>query len=182
MKTIPLYTLCIILLVLSACRSDKSDQVIIPVPNGDFEQWDNLLFLTDWETNSCPPCVPAYDPYVVKRDSDAYHGKYAAQFIFNHVYKSLAVSKFAISMHPSSLTGCLKSVIASNDTVMIHIDIFSDNKVVDNLYETTSSDIYKRFEIPITNSSDKVDTVSITIVGGGKAGTVAVVDDLELVR
>ena len=60
-----------------------------------------------------------------------------------------AFHKFQISLHPTMLTGYIKSNIASGDTAIIHIDLYSSNNVVDNgnLFETNSHLNYIKIEI-----------------------------------
>ena len=39
------------------CTKTNNPQEIIPIPNGDFENWDAQPVLLNWQTNSCPLCV-----------------------------------------------------------------------------------------------------------------------------
>lgn len=167
-----------------SCKKDTDNQKTIDIPNGDFEQWDNMLKLISWQTNSCPACVPPYDPYVIKQVTDSYHGQYAAKFIYNNVFKSKATNKFAISMHPTLLTGYLKSSISYGDTIQISIDIFLNHQVVDSgrLFETLSTTNYNKFEIPITSNSNKADSALIKIIGGGNENTEFIIDYLNLIK
>lgn len=182
MKPLNLIILCFLLAILSSCKKDPTSPTnqIIGIPNGDFEQWTNAPTLVNWQTNSCPMCVPPINEYVVVKDSLAYHGKYAAKFITN----GWAKSKFAISTHPTFLTGYINSKITPGDTAKIFIDIFYNKQVVDSgkLYKTSSTENYKEFKISITNNSIKADSAEITIIGGGKQNTEITIDYLTLIK
>jgi hypothetical protein len=172
------------MLTFSGCRKNTANQQIIPIPNGDFELWDTMPNLYDWQTNSCPACLPPYETYIVQKVTDASHGQYAAKFIYNNVYSSLANNKFPISLHPSLLTGYIKSGIANGDTAIIHVDLFSGNNIVDggNFYETSSNPNYKKIEISISQTSPTVDSALIKIVGGKKQNTELYVDNLVFLK
>ncbi len=167
-----------------SCRKNTSDQQTISIPNGDFELWDNMPNLYNWQTNSCPACVPPYETYIVQKVTDAAHGNYAAKFIYNNIYRSYAMNKFSIPVHPDSLIGYIKSNIASDDTSEIHIDLFSGNNIVDggSYYETSSTVNYKKIEIPISQNSSVTDSASIKIVGGKKETTDLYVDNLVFLK
>jgi hypothetical protein len=172
------------MLALFSCKKDTASQEIIPIPNGDFELWNNMPTLLYWQTNSCPACVPPWETYIVQKVTDAFNGQFAAKFIYNNVSRSFANNKFSISLHPTNLTGYIKSAIASGDTALIHIDLFSGTTVVDygNLYETSSTTNYKKIEIPISQNSTSADSALITIVGGKKQGTELYVDNFVLFK
>ena len=186
MKNLKLIILFLLLAIVSSCKKNHNslNNQIIAIPNGDFEQWTNLLTLVNWQTNSCPMCMTPINEYVVEKDSLAYHGEYAAKFIFNGLYKSRGQNKFAISIHPTLLTGYINSTITPGDTAKISIDIFYNKQVVDSgkLYETSSTTNYKEFKIPITNNSIKADSAEITIIGGGKQNTELTIDYLTLIK
>jgi hypothetical protein len=184
MKAGKLLMTIFIMLTFSGCKKDTVNQQIIPIPNGDFELWDTMPNLYDWQTNSCPACVPPYETYIVQKVTDASHGQYAAKFIYNNVYSSLANNKFPISLHPSLLTGYIKSDIANGDTAIIHVDLFSGNNIVDdgNFYETSSNANYKKIEISISQTSPTVDSALIKIVGGKKQNTELYVDNLVFLK
>ena len=182
-----LFTTFILSLTILSCKKENNvsnNQQIIPIPNGDFEFWDNMPNLNTWQTNSCPACVPPYETYIVKKVTDASNGQYAAKFIFNNVYKSYATNKFQILLHPSLLTGYIKSNITNGDTATIHIDLFSGNNIIDNgnFYETTSNSNYRQIEIPISQYSNSIDSASITISGGKKQGTELYIDNLVFIK
>ena len=184
MKGLRLFLSFTFLLTLSSCKKDTANSQIIPIPNGDFEDWNNMSNLLIWQTNSCPACVPPYETYIVQKVTDAYSGKFAAKFIYNNVYKSRADNKFPIAYHPSLLTGYVKSNITNGDTAVIHIDLFSGTNIADsgNWYGTSSIGNYKKVEIPISQTSSTVDSALITIVGGEKQNTVLYVDDLVFIK
>ena len=184
MKTKKIFIAIFIMLTFFSCKKGTSNQQIIPIPNGDFELWDNMPNLYNWHTNSCPACVPPYETYIVQRGTEASHGQYAAKFIYNGVYSSSATNKFPISLHPTLLTGYIKSNIANGDTATIHVDLFSGTNVVDggNFYETSSTADYKKIELSISQASSTVDSVLIKIVGGKKQNTELYVDNLVFLK
>lgn len=172
------------MLTFYGCKKDPANQQIIPIPNGDFELWDNMPNLYSWQTNSCPACVPPWDTYVVKKVTDVSHGQFAASLIYNGVYSSVAINKFALPVHPTSLTGFIKSNIIPGDTAIIHIDLYSGNTIVDNgnYYETSSTVNYRKIEIPISQTSTNADSALIKIVGGKKRNTALFVDNFVLLK
>ena len=184
MKLIILFVSILILVTFFSCKKTSTNQQIIPIPNGDFELWDNMPVLLFWQTNSCPACVPPYDTYIVKKVTDASNGLFAAKFINNNVYPGFATNKFSISLHPTLLRGYIKSNIASGDTAIIHIDLFSGNNIVDsgNWYETSSTANYMKIEIPLSQNSSSADSALIRIVGGKKPNTELYVDNLVLIK
>ena len=143
----------IFLLTFLSCKKSNSNSQIIHIPNGDFENWDNMPNLLFWQTNSCPACVPPYETYIIKKVTDAYSGQFAAKFIYNNVYQSWAINKFPISIHPNLLTGYVKANITTGDTAIIHIDLFSGANIVDigNWYETSSIAKYKKLKYEFRN-------------------------------
>jgi hypothetical protein len=177
----------IAILIASAifsCKKDAVNQEIIAIPNGDFELWDNMPTLLLWQTNSCPACDPPFETYIVQRVTDAISGQFAAKLIYNNVYSSYANNKFSISLHPTNLTGYIKSAITAGDTAIIHIDLFLGKNIVDtgNWYETSSSSEYKKIEILISQNSSSADSALIRIAGGKKLNTVIYVDNFEFVK
>lgn len=187
MKNLNFIILCLLIAMVSSCSktsNNTNSQNIISIPGGDFEQWNSWPVLINWQTNSCPLCMTPYNQYVVVQDSLAYHGKYAAKFIYNGIYISRGQNKFAISAHPTLLTGYINSTIASGDTATISIDILYKNQIVDSgkLYETSSTTNYQEFEIPITTNSLKADSAEINITGGNKTNTEFTIDYLALIK
>jgi hypothetical protein len=182
MKAVNLFISVLITLVLFSCKKETPSQQIIPIPNGDFELWDNMPALLFWQTNSCPLCDPPFETYIVQKVTDAVSGQFAAKLISNNVYSSFANNKFSITLHPTHLTGYIKSTIVSGDTAIIHIDLFSGNNIVDNgnWYETSSTAKYTRIEIPISQNSTSVDSALIRITGGKKTNTELYVDNFVL--
>ncbi len=165
-----------------ACNKSASSTQIIPIPNGDFENWDNSPYLLSWQTNSCPLCVPPYETYIVKKSTEAENGYFAAKFIYNNVYSSYAFIKFPVSTKPDLLSGYIKSSVTVGDSVQIQIDVFSNNKIIDsgNWSETTTSTNYKKIEIPLLQTSSVADSVSIRIIGGQKLKTELFIDNFIL--
>ena len=160
-----------------------SRQLDFSIPNGDFEQWENEK-LTIWQTNSCPFCVPPYETYIVQKENDAAHGQFAAKFVYNNVYRSVATNKFALSVHPAALTAYVKSNIASGDTAILRVDLFLNDALVDTgiWLETSSTTYYKKLEIQITQNNLNVDSALITILGGHGQNTELVVDNLQFLK
>lgn len=172
MKTINALFLFTAAIGFVSCTSDINVQpqpsvASIPVPNGDFEMWSTQLPVA-WETNSCPPCVPAYETYIVQQDTDAYQGQYAAKFIYNNVYPARAENHFSISRHPEELNAFVKCNLAANDSVHISVTLFHNNVAVDDgdWYGTTSITSYTQIQVPISQNAAQADSVSIVIEGG----------------
>ena len=173
MKVVRAAVCLIAVIIVASCSKKNNPQPgIIPIPNGDFENWTGTDRLQNWTSNSCPECVPPFETYIVQKDSNAYHGKYAAKLVYNDVYAALAENKFFIPSHPVSLTAYIKSAIAGADTVSIKIRLYKNNAVADSgLWLGTSSvDKYAKINIAITQSSMQVDSAKITITGGHVKG------------
>jgi hypothetical protein len=181
-KALPIIMLSV--LSMLGCKKETAIQQIIPIPNGDFELWDNMPNLYSWKTNSCPACLPPYETYIVQKVREASNGQFAARFIYNYVYRSYATNKFPVSIHPGVLTGYIKSNIASGDTAIIHVDLFSGNTIVDNgnFSETSSNKNYRKITIPISQYATNADSALIKIIGGNKQGTELFVDNLVLLK
>lgn len=181
------YTIFLIVLTVlfaAGCSKESNTDIIIPIPNGDFEIWDERPVLDKWITNSCPECLPAFETYIVRKLAEAQSGSSAASFIYNNVYQSYATNKFEITTDPDLLTGYIKSNITAGDTAMIRIDIIKGNNIVDSgsYFETTSHSGYTKFDIPVSQNSSQTDSAFIQIWGGKKAGTEITVDNLVLSR
>src|SRR5579872_6746019 len=99
MKKVLLFIVCVLVIALQGCIKENT---LTPsnLPNGDFEGWTVNDELQDWKTNSCPECYPAYNSYVVQKTTEAYHGQYAAKFIYNGVYPAVASELFGVPSHP----------------------------------------------------------------------------------
>ncbi len=131
MKTIQLIIASAAIIFATGCTKDKEvqpqspnqAQQLIPIPNGDFENW-NSLSLQNWKTNSCRLCTPPYETYIIKQDSDFYHGQFAAKFIYNNVYPAKAENKFSVPSHPSNLKAYVKFNLYGTDTVTYKINLF----------------------------------------------------------
>ncbi|HEY8784498.1 MAG TPA: hypothetical protein VIM16_22925 [Mucilaginibacter sp.] len=171
MKTIKVLFFLIAIAVVAGCKKDKTVRQNNPIPNGDFENWANYNSLQDWKTNSCPLCVPAVNTYTVQQVTDAYHGKFAAKFIYNGVYAAMAENKFKIQSHPVSLTAFVKNNLYGTDTVTIKIKLFKDLVVIDSGQWVGTSSItnYTKITIPITQNSFQADSALIFIKGGDKS-------------
>jgi hypothetical protein len=118
------------------------------------------------------------------QETEAVSGKFAAKFIFNGVYSSIATNKFAISSHPTALKGYIKSNISNGDTAIIHIDVFSGNNIVDKgeYFEISSTSNYKPITIRLSQTAITADSALIEIRGGNKGNTFMYVDNLTLIK
>lgn len=184
MKAFPVLLNMLFAAILLSCKKQTVASQVIPIPNGDFELWDSMPLLYNWQTNSCRACVPPWETYIIKKVTDKANGQFAAQFIYNNAYSSLAENKFPIPAHPTSLVGDIKSNIAPGDTATIYVDLFSNGNIVagGDFYETTSSPNYRRIEIPITQTTAQVDSALVKIAGGKKQNTQLFVDNLVFVK
>ena len=180
MKAKALFMIMLLVQIFLSCKKQAANQQITPIPNGDFEQWDEMSNLKIWQTNSCPACVPPYETYIVQKVTDAANGQFAARFIYNNIYRSYANNKFSVFSHPGLLSGYIKSNIASGDTAFIFIDLFSGNNIVDKgyFYETSSNANYRKIKIQISQTNTIVDSALIKIIGGKKQNTELFVDNL----
>jgi hypothetical protein len=139
-----------------------------PFPNSDFESWTNNT-LQNWTTNSCAGCYTAFNTYAVERDSSmAYHGKYAAKFVYNNIYAAKAENKFPLTVHPSNLVGYIKTSMYGADAVSIKIRLYKNMLVVDSgqWQAVSSTSRYIRISLPITGSTMQIDSAKVTIIGG----------------
>ena len=184
MRLLKLQVLLFFLLACAACTKNTSSTQIIPIPNGDFENWDSSPYLLNWQTNSCPQCLPPYETYIVEKTSEAIQGYFAAKFIYNNLYSSYAFIKFPVSANPNLFTGYIKSNITAGDTAQIVINVFSNNKMIDSgrWLETSTSINYKKIEIPLSQTLNLADSISIKITGGHKQNTELFVDNLILTK
>jgi hypothetical protein len=162
------------MVAFAGCKKDKivMQTNATVIPNGDFENWDNMSLLENWKTNSCPACVPPFETYIVQRDTNAYHGKFAAKFIYNNVYAAWAENKFKLDGHPASLTAYTKCNLYGNDTVSVKIRLFRNSAVIDSgqWFGTSSINTYTKIVIPISQNSLQADSAQISIKGGHKIG------------
>jgi hypothetical protein len=173
--------------------------VFAQTPNAGMENWSTEPLLLNWKTNSYPLTLPPYDPYIVKKDSDSYSGKWAANLYANGVFKAYAKTKFQVFTHPSNLTLHYKLIFApcvndpgfpQKDTASVLVELFYQGVLVDqgSWYSTATVFDYTGLQIPITQNAPNVDSCSITLWGGkvlGGCGFVAQstefkVDQLEL--
>jgi hypothetical protein len=179
---IKILTLLSSLLLIMACKKDAAltvptppvtQSTLIPVPNGDFENWKfrggSVNPLLSWKTPDCIPCVGPADSYEVKPDSQTvYHGKYSAKFIVYGASRAFAINKFACSYHPTCLQAYVKdTMVNATDSVLIKIDVFYQNNRVDSGKWMATSNIttYSLINIPITQNHALADTIIITVLG-----------------
>lgn len=137
------------------------------IPNSDFEIWNGGPTIADWQTNSCPLCVPPYNTYLIHQDStDVYHGKYAARFEYGGLYHTIASTKFALTLHPAFLNAyVMQATHGITDTAFIHMRLYNNNAVVDSgqWVNTDSIATYSHIMIPVSQSLSPVDTADVTI-------------------
>ncbi|HVV54671.1 MAG TPA: hypothetical protein VHC47_05085 [Mucilaginibacter sp.] len=159
----------IILAWISGCKKD-APLPATNVPNGDFENWTGLNYLQGWDSNSCPPCVPPYDTYIVKKSTDAYHGQYAAELTYNTVYPAYASNKFAVKENFRQLTGYVKCTLYGKDTVSVWFKRFSGTTTVDSGKWSSTSSIknYQQFTISLSPAPVAIDSVQVVLRGGNK--------------
>jgi len=168
--------IAILLITITGCSktvTTTDPALIIPIPNGDFENWDGWPSPLDWRTNSCPPCVGPFDEYIIKQDAAAYHGSFAANFIYNFHLAPKAENKFYISAHPTELVGHIKCSMPPLDTVSIIIKLYNGNAMVDSgqWIGTTSIANFSELRIPLTQNAANADSAYIKIQGGHKAAS-----------
>jgi len=161
----------IVFIAIAGCTKDRIGQSNL-IPNGDFESWSENLLLANWESNSCPFCDPPFETYIVQKDSSAYHGKFAAKFIYNNIYAAWAENKFSLSAHPLFLGGYVKCNLYGTDTVSVRIKLYMNKEVVDSgeWLGTSSIADYQHIDIPISQHSSQVDSALIRITGGHRTG------------
>jgi hypothetical protein len=177
-KSISLLIVCVMLMMASCDKEnavqkkpDSNAKLLITVPNGDFELWDPGYWLSVWKNNSCPPCMQPVETYIVKQDSIAYSGQFAAKFIFNNAYPSWAENKFAISYHPLQLNANVKCNLVAGDTVLIKVSLFNNSQVCDSgiWLGLNSINVYSPIAVAISQSSAQADSCVIFIRGGQKS-------------
>ena len=171
MKAIKVLLGVIVVILSLSCNKKNGVKPDMSVLNGDFEDWtDGRLF--SWSTNSCVYCTQQIETDIVQQDINAYHGKYAAKFLYNNVQPAWAENEFYISKHPVNLTAYVKLAIYGTDTVSIKIRIYKSTAKVDSgLWLGTSSiSKYTKIVIPVTQSSMQADSARITITGGHVKG------------
>jgi hypothetical protein len=173
MKTInAILLLCIATFAISCSKDEEipnpsQPQQNIPVANGGFENWTNNL-PDNWTTNSCPPCMAPYETYIVRQDTVAYQGQFAAKFIYNNTYAAWAQNGFAVTTHPQYLSAYVKCNLVTTDSVLIRVKVFNNNVEVDSgeWYGTTSISNYTQLNVPISQNATQADSVNIYIEGG----------------
>ncbi|MDQ3112192.1 MAG: hypothetical protein M3R17_20095 [Bacteroidota bacterium] len=188
-----------VLLILSStfgAVSCKKDEPVSPtpqqtqqqqIPNGSFENWSNQL-PGNWTTNSFPAaCVTPYETYIVRQDTFAHDGQFAAKFIYNNTYAAWAHNGFSITSHSAQLSAYVRCMLVPTDSVLIRVKLFNNNTEVDNgeWYGTSSIANYTQIIIPVSQNATMVDSASIYIEGGHRTNltgnnTEFWVDDIEL--
>jgi hypothetical protein len=173
--------------------------VFAQTPNAGMENWSSEPLLLNWKTNSYPLTLPPYDPYIVKKDSDSYSGKWAANLYANGVFKPFAKTTFQANGHPVNLLLYYKLTFApcvndpgfpEKDTASVLVELFSQGIVVDqgSWFGVASVADYTLLQIPITQNATNVDSCRITLWGGKVLGGCGIVvqstefkvDQLEL--
>ncbi len=186
MKKTLFFISLVIIIALHGCKKlEPTPQFAIP--NGDFESWTSGDYLVDWTGDSCPACVPPYETYIIQKTTEAYHGQYAAKFLYNGLYPAYANNKFVVSGHPAALSGYAKCQLYGDDTVSVKVLVYYANAVVDSgkWLNTASTTNYQAFTINLTQSSAHADSVLVSIKGGNKMdanhnGSVLWIDYLSL--
>lgn len=147
------------------------------IPNSDFELWDNQPVPLYWETNSHPLTLPAYDPYIVKRDTERFTGNYAADLYANGHFKAFAKTTFAVPHHPKQLSLYYKLQFApcvndngypDQDTASVLIEVLHNGNVVDMGYwqSQLTTFNYTHLIVPVSQSSVQFDSCRVTLWGG----------------
>ncbi len=169
MKKTFLLIILIAIVALQSCKKGAPGPQFT-IPNSDFENWTSDDYLQDWTSNSCPACVPPFETYIVQKTTEAYHGRYAANLVYNGVYAAYISNKFAVTGHPSALSGYAKCQLYGDDTVSVKVRVYNANVVVDSgqWLSTASLSSYKPFTVNLTHSSAHADSVLILIKGGNK--------------
>ena len=169
------------------------------IPNSDMENWTSAPTLIGWETNSQPFTLPPFDPYIVKKDSISYTGKWAADLHANGVFKAWAKTIFAVQTHPDHLSLYYRLFFApcvndsnypTKDTASILVELLNQGSTVDmGFWQSSIANFdYTQLIIPISQNAATFDSCRITLMGGdvlGGCGIVAastefIVDHLEL--
>jgi len=147
------------------------------VPNGYMENWSEGPVLQEWKTNSRPQTLPPWEPYVVRRDTHAFQGKYAAGLYANGMFRAEAISLFPVRYHPLELElwyqlhfpPCVNdSGFPAKDKVRIRVDLLNKGNTVDSgRWESSQNQsAYTRIRIPISQHAIEFDSCRIWIEGG----------------
>jgi hypothetical protein len=164
-----LYILFLFLFVSSSILNAQDS-----ISNSDFENWTGG-YPENWETNSCPPCVPPWETYIAQKDSiNTFHGAYSLKLMYNNTSVSTGFapawvkSRFPVQSHPVELEGYVRSEIFGSDTVSIEIKVFFNEVMVDSGYweNTVSINQWQKVNIPISTTGNNADSVQIIIMGG----------------
>jgi PKD repeat protein len=147
------------------------------IPNPGMENWTSEPTLIGWQTNSHPLTLPPYDPYIVRKDTHAFSGNYAANLYANGVFKAIAKTTFPITQIPQNLSlwkmvsfpPCVNEIgYPDKDTVSVLVEILYNGAVVDLGYWETSigNFSYEQLMIPISQNASLADSCRITMQGG----------------
>ena len=130
MKNILTTVIITSLILSSGCskQGSASNTLTIPIPNGDFESWQFQEPLI-WQHNSCPPCLPPFETYIVRQDTSAYQGQFAAKLLYNNVYPATVQNMFFVAGHPNDLTAFVKTNMAANDSVTVKVKLYKKNSL-----------------------------------------------------
>ena len=183
MRVLPIFLALCSLGYIFGCSKNNSAQELIPIPNGDFENWNGMPILDLWRTNSCPVCASPDDRYIVIKDSTSYQGQFAAKFI-RRVSNSWADNKFAVSTYPTNLLAYVKTNLPGVDSVSIGIELFKNMSLIGSgkWVGTSSISNYTLINIPVSTNTIVPDSAFIRIVGGKGANSEFWVDHLVLLK
>jgi hypothetical protein len=147
------------------------------IPNRNMETWQNGPVLHGWKTNSRPLTLPPWEPYIVRQDSQAFEGKFAAGFYANGLFRAEATCTFPVRYHPKQLELWYKLSFApcvndpgfgQQDTVQILVDLLNNGQIADSGRWESSlpANQYTRLTIPLSQGATEFDSCRITIKGG----------------
>ncbi len=164
-------------ILFSVLLSTFSAVTFSQIPNSGMENWTSAPNLVGWQTNSYPLTLPPYDPYIVRKDTQAFSGNYAANLYANGLFKAFAKTTFPITQIPQNLSlwkrvsfpPCVNdSGYPDRDTVSVLVEILYNSIVVDSGYwqTTTGNFSYEQLTIPISQNASLADSCRITIHGG----------------
>jgi hypothetical protein len=159
----------------------KSYAQSIPVPNGDFEVWDNLGTFSipdNWPTSDLLWHFNGYPTQTVSQDTKSHSGKYAVRIApdtaSGKIWPGFVISKFAFTKRPHHLAFFYLDSLAGFNDATVAVSFFKYNtitKVNDSIggaewtFPKTIRKVYDSTEVQITwmnnDTSNKPDTASI---------------------
>ncbi|MCX6153620.1 MAG: hypothetical protein NT007_05625 [Candidatus Kapabacteria bacterium] len=158
----------LIITFATACKNTVNNPATqsIYIPNGDFEEWDQLMFLQKWESNSCPPCMRMCACYIIQQDTIAYHGKYSAKFTFDCNKGTYATVKFPINSLPQYLDCYVKGKLLQNDTMIIRVTLYQSNDSVGTglWFAPIQINNFTKISVPISSNSTIADSARIFLL------------------